>query len=160
MRILQRKTSDKNQTLSQQIMRFLKFESETFTVMIDDDVMNETQLSSITSCTAGFSCREITKLIVGIQSCLYSSDIPHLSATMVEKVVDSKVIDHQNKMRMSELSPSTTRTDDVDLSFTSMENSEGLSSQSNHIVDESLNNSLIRRAMSVNIEELNILATP
>lgn len=153
VRMLQRKSFDKNKSLLKKMFQSLKFENERFTVTIDDDVMNEQQLNAIASCTAGFSCREIAKLIIGIQSCLYSSEIPHLSAKMVENVVDSKVVDHQNKMRISRLPHAkTTGTDDVDLSFSSEENSDRF--------DESLNKSIIRRAMNINLEELNILATP
>jgi AAA+ superfamily predicted ATPase len=142
--------------------RMIKDRNESFHPTIESNVMNENQLNSIVSMTAGFSGREIAKLMIGVQGGIYSSENATLTSDIVDTVVTSKVKDHMNKVLMSGRFTLAAGTEDVDLSFSSIELSENGSSQTvtATVIDSSLDKSLLLRAAGgVSMEELKSLTT-
>jgi AAA+ superfamily predicted ATPase len=153
----------KNTCLWQRVFhRMIKDRNESFHPTIESNVMNENQLNSIVSMTAGFSGREIAKLMIGVQGGIYSSENATLTSDIVDTVVTSKVKDHKNKVLMSGRFTLAAGTEDVDLSFSSIELSENGSSQTvtATVIDSSLDKSLLLRAAGgVSMEELKSLTT-
>lgn len=157
------KTHTQNKCLWQRVIhRMIKDRNESFNPNIESNVMNENQLNSIVSMTAGFSGREIAKLMIGVQGGIYSSENATLTSDIVDTVVTSKVRDHKNKVLMSGRYTLAASAEDVDLSFSSIELSENGSSQTvtATVVDSSLDKSLLLRAAGgVSMEELKSLTT-
>lgn len=153
----------KNESLWQRALhRIVKDRNESFAPIIDSNVMNEDQLNSIVSLTAGFSGREIAKLMIGIQGGIYSSTNATLTSDIVDKIVESKVKEHKKKILMSGRLTLPVRQEDVDLSFSSAELSEDASSQTipGIEIDSSIDKSLLLRAVGgVSMEELKTLTT-
>ncbi len=75
--------------------------SNTFRVQIDQDVMNDLQISSIVEATAGFSAREIAKLFIAIQGSIYASFDGRLTSQIIYDTVSLKVDEHKVKVAMS-----------------------------------------------------------
>jgi hypothetical protein len=150
-----------NESLWQRALRrIFKDRNESFKPIIDSNVMNEDQLKSIVSLTAGFSGREIAKLMIGIQGGIYSSTNATLTSDIVDKIVESKVKEHKKKILMSGRLTLPVRQEDVDLSFSSAELSEDASSQTvpGIEIDLSIDKSLLLRAVGgVRMEELKTL---
>lgn len=162
MRSLERNDKQNKSLLQGMIHRIIKNRDGSFRPVIESNVMNENQLNSIVSLTAGFSGREIAKLMIGIQGGIYSSKNATLTSDTVDMIVKSKVKDHKNKMLISERCALAVGAEDVDLSFSSMEFSENGSSETAaaNAVDSSLDKSLLQRATGgVSLEEVESLTT-
>lgn len=67
---------------------------------LEENIIGGNQLIKAVEATDGFSGREIGKLMVALQSSLYSSDDGHLSRDMVIKVLKTKVLEHEQKRKM------------------------------------------------------------
>jgi len=73
-------------------------------VIIDEDVMDESQLDEAARITEGFSGREIAKMILSMQSFLNSSLSKKLTRADAWSIINEKVEEHNEKQRMLEVS--------------------------------------------------------
>eukprot|EP00816_Leptocylindrus_hargravesii_P013594 CAMPEP_0196825624 /NCGR_PEP_ID=MMETSP1362-20130617/93163_1 /TAXON_ID=163516 /ORGANISM="Leptocylindrus danicus, Strain CCMP1856" /LENGTH=651 /DNA_ID=CAMNT_0042206081 /DNA_START=1301 /DNA_END=3256 /DNA_ORIENTATION=- len=71
-----------------------------FLLKIQSNAMGEDQLLEAASVTAGFSGREIGKLMLAIQSTLYSSPDGELTVRDIQTIVETKVNEHRDKQFM------------------------------------------------------------
>eukprot|EP00814_Leptocylindrus_danicus_P021917 CAMPEP_0116024260 /NCGR_PEP_ID=MMETSP0321-20121206/12198_1 /TAXON_ID=163516 /ORGANISM="Leptocylindrus danicus var. danicus, Strain B650" /LENGTH=937 /DNA_ID=CAMNT_0003495931 /DNA_START=987 /DNA_END=3801 /DNA_ORIENTATION=- len=71
-----------------------------FLLKIQSNAMGEDQLLEAASITAGFSGREIGKLMLAIQSTLYSSPDGELTVRDIQTIVETKVNEHRDKQFM------------------------------------------------------------
>jgi ATPase family AAA domain-containing protein 3A/B len=69
-------------------------------VIIESDVMDESQLRESVKATSGFSGREIGKLMIAIQGAIHSSEKGRLSRLDCQRVIDSKVREHHQKLNI------------------------------------------------------------
>ena len=72
-----------------------------FKVSLDKKAMNEPQVQSIVKATTGFSGREIAKLMIALQGAIYASSDGVLTSKMIDKIVASKVQEHEVKLEMT-----------------------------------------------------------
>jgi len=74
---------------------------ESFRAAIEADVMGEAQTASVVEATAGFSGREIAKLMIAVQGSIYASPDGVLKSDMIDNVVAIKVAEHKVKLEMT-----------------------------------------------------------
>jgi len=68
--------------------------------IVDDDVMDANQIRDTVNLTSGFSGREIGKLMIAMQGAIHSSDAGCLTRLRCQQIIDAKVEEHNEKMRM------------------------------------------------------------
>ena len=67
---------------------------------IEDDVFDCEQLAAVVNITKGFSGREIGKLMIAIQGFLNSSNDGILRKEDVTQLVNTKLVEHEQKKKM------------------------------------------------------------
>ena len=70
---------------------------------VDDDVMDGSQIRDTVKATSGFSGREIGKLMIAIQGAKNSSETGRLSRLRCQQIIDIKVEEHIEKIKMKQL---------------------------------------------------------
>lgn len=71
-----------------------------FRAVIDEDVMNDTQLHHFVKATDGFSGREIAKLMLSLQGAIYSSIDGKLDYNLAANILEMKIKEHEMKAEM------------------------------------------------------------
>lgn len=71
-----------------------------FRAIINQDVMNETQLDHFVRATDGFSGREIAKLMISLQGAIYSSIDGKLDYNLAANILKLKIREHTMKAEM------------------------------------------------------------
>lgn len=69
-----------------------------FHASIEDNAMSKEMLESIVEATAGFSGREIAKLMIALQGSIYSSVDGLLTSQIIQTIVATKVEEHHIKL--------------------------------------------------------------
>jgi SpoVK/Ycf46/Vps4 family AAA+-type ATPase len=77
--------------------------SESNEKIVDDDVMDAAQIGQTVKETSGFSGREIGKLMIAMQGAIRSSETGRLSRLHCQEIIDAKVDEHKEKMKMKQL---------------------------------------------------------
>ena len=93
------KINKKNATLFLRIKSFFA-RQQLSTITFEEGVMTGDQLVQTVKETDGFSGREIAKVMISMQSMLYSLDENVLTKEMAWSVVSTKIKEHKDKQRM------------------------------------------------------------
>lgn len=64
---------------------------------LTNNVIDKEQLKSVVAATEGFSGREIHKLVIAWQAAAFGSDLAVLTPSMLQKVLDSHVVQRKLK---------------------------------------------------------------
>lgn len=89
-------------TLLISIQNMIRKNPKNVTKIVDDDAMDESQIRETVRLTSGFSGREIGKLMIAIQGSIHSSETGKLSRRYCQKIVDTKVEEHNEKVKMKQ----------------------------------------------------------
>lgn len=90
----------KGVNLMTRIKDMFRFE-DSFRAKIEENAMDEAQMKSVVKATAGFSGREIAKLMIALQGAIYASSDGTLTCTMIDRIVTTKVEEHKVKLEMT-----------------------------------------------------------
>jgi ATPase family AAA domain-containing protein 3A/B len=68
---------------------------------VDEKCAAESQIMKIATKTAGFSGREISKLMIACQYAMMLDDQQTLSVTLMDKVLETKLLEHKQKVNFA-----------------------------------------------------------
>ncbi len=96
-----------NSSLNSRLMRFFSFftKQKPIMVTVEKNLMTGEQLEATTAVTEGFSGREIAKLLVALQSAMYSSRDGRLDFALAWNLIEIKVKEHSQKLSFDCVNP-------------------------------------------------------
>lgn len=71
--------------------------------IIDDNIMDDSQVRETVKQTSGFSGREIGKLMIAMQGAIHSSETGRLSHLRCQEIINTKVEEHNEKVKMKQI---------------------------------------------------------